>query len=265
MPPAFGCYTRPQRWGAGLLFVLQWEYTVTGGCCNGVGSGIFYEQSAAGVGLAMDAFSVSMANGLRQPEMSRKRMAALPDLCRFQAAMPLAGGSASTPCWRHSRRLRGHPLIALVLLGYIGGKMLWEAARRGGDRRCGVGFDPGRRHDAGRGYQHRRTVGGLYHCGSTAWLWHWCAALIAAVTFVLCYAASASAKIRHQAGGQGICAGRRDPHRHRAGDLCNRGVLSQNKRSPRCLWENGGGGDRSLRRNKRRNSKSNSGADHGSK
>ena len=34
----------------------------------------FFNSVLLGVGLAMDAFSVSMANGLHDPGMSRKRM-----------------------------------------------------------------------------------------------------------------------------------------------------------------------------------------------
>ena len=39
---------------------------------------LFIVNSAAlGVGLAMDAFSVSLANGLREPRMGRARMCAI--------------------------------------------------------------------------------------------------------------------------------------------------------------------------------------------
>ena len=41
-------------------------------------NGLFFLNSfLLGIGLAMDAFSVSMANGLNEPEMRRKRMAAM--------------------------------------------------------------------------------------------------------------------------------------------------------------------------------------------
>ena len=33
----------------------------------------FFNSALLGVGLAMDAFSVSMANGLHDPQMSRRR------------------------------------------------------------------------------------------------------------------------------------------------------------------------------------------------
>ena len=45
-----------------------------------------------GVGLAMDAFSVSLANGLSEPGMlRRKRLAIAGVFALFQAAMPLLG------------------------------------------------------------------------------------------------------------------------------------------------------------------------------
>ena len=34
----------------------------------------FFNSILLGVGLAMDAFSVSLANGLNEPEMKKKRM-----------------------------------------------------------------------------------------------------------------------------------------------------------------------------------------------
>ena len=54
---------------------------------------IFVVNSAAlGVGLAMDAFSVSMANGLREPGMSRGRMGAIAGVYAFfQYLMPITG------------------------------------------------------------------------------------------------------------------------------------------------------------------------------
>ncbi len=81
-----------------------------------------------GVGLAMDAFSVSLADGLADSEMKMKRMAKIAGVFAvFQFAMPMAGWfavhtAASKLMW-FSRLV---PWIALVLLLYIGGKMLKE-------------------------------------------------------------------------------------------------------------------------------------------
>ena len=45
-----------------------------------------------GVGLAMDAFSVSMANGLNEPDMKARKMLLIAGVFGgFQALMPLIG------------------------------------------------------------------------------------------------------------------------------------------------------------------------------
>ena len=49
----------------------------------------FFNSALLGVGLAMDAFSVSMANGLHDPRMSRSRgVQVAGTFAVFQAAMP---------------------------------------------------------------------------------------------------------------------------------------------------------------------------------
>ena len=54
---------------------------------------LFVLNSAAlGVGLAMDAFSVSLANGLHEPEMRRSRMCKMAGVYAFfQYIMPMIG------------------------------------------------------------------------------------------------------------------------------------------------------------------------------
>ena len=52
----------------------------------------FFNSVLLGVGLAMDAFSVSMANGLHDPKMSVKRMCIIAGAFGvFQAVMPMTG------------------------------------------------------------------------------------------------------------------------------------------------------------------------------
>ena len=52
----------------------------------------FVESILLGVGLAMDAFSVSLANGLNEPCMSRRKMSGVAGVFAvFQAVMPLIG------------------------------------------------------------------------------------------------------------------------------------------------------------------------------
>ena len=84
-----------------------------------------------GVGLAMDAFSVSLANGLHDPHMSRRRGAIIAGTFGvFQAVMPMAGWlCVHTIVELFSAFERFVPWIALALLGYIGGKMLMEGIK----------------------------------------------------------------------------------------------------------------------------------------
>ena len=88
---------------------------------------VFFLNSALlGVGLAMDAFSVSLANGLHDPHMSRRRGAIIAGTFGvFQAVMPMAGWlCVHTIVELFSAFERFVPWIALALLGYIGGQKL---------------------------------------------------------------------------------------------------------------------------------------------
>ena len=104
----------------------------------------FLNSALLGVGLAMDAFSVSMANGLHDPGMSRKRMCIIAGTFGvFQAVMPMTGWvCVHTIVEMFSSFETFIPWIALALLGYIGGKMLIDGA----ECRCPL--------HAGRGHQH---------------------------------------------------------------------------------------------------------------
>lgn len=84
-----------------------------------------------GVGLAMDAFSVSMANGLNEPCMKMRKMCQIAGVfAAFQALMPMAGWffvHTVSKCFKMFEKLI--PWIALFLLAFIGGKMLYEGIR----------------------------------------------------------------------------------------------------------------------------------------
>lgn len=84
-----------------------------------------------GIGLAMDAFSVSMANGIREPKMKRGKMCAVAGIfALFQFAMPMIGWVCVHTIVQYFRSFEKLiPWIALALLGYIGGKMLVEGIR----------------------------------------------------------------------------------------------------------------------------------------
>ncbi|MBR4168718.1 MAG: manganese efflux pump, partial [Lachnospiraceae bacterium] len=84
-----------------------------------------------GVGLAMDAFSVSLANGLNEPAMKGGRMSFIAGVFGiFQAAMPLIGWILVHTIATHFHKFeKWIPWIALLLLLYIGGKMILEGVR----------------------------------------------------------------------------------------------------------------------------------------
>lgn len=84
-----------------------------------------------GVGLAMDAFSVSLANGLNEPHMKKKKMCKIAGVFAiFQALMPMAGWVCVHTIVQYFRAFEKFiPWIALVLLLFIGGKMLIEGIR----------------------------------------------------------------------------------------------------------------------------------------
>lgn len=84
-----------------------------------------------GVGLAMDAFSVSLANGLNEPTMRRKKMGGIAGVFAiFQAVMPMIGWVCVHTIVKYFKIFEDFiPWIALVLLMFIGGKMLIEGLR----------------------------------------------------------------------------------------------------------------------------------------
>ena len=88
----------------------------------------FFTSILLGVGLAMDAFSVSLANGLNEPCMKKHRMCSVAGVFSFfQFAMPMIGWiCVSTIAQLFGAFEKCIPWIALLLLGFIGGKMLYE-------------------------------------------------------------------------------------------------------------------------------------------
>ena len=99
-----------------------------------LGFDFFFNSILLGVGLAMDAFSVSLANGLHEPTMRKRRMGLIAGIfAGFQFAMPMIGWVCVSTIAQYFKAFeKAIPWIALLLLGYIGGSMLLEAIR-GGD------------------------------------------------------------------------------------------------------------------------------------
>lgn len=92
-----------------------------------------------GVGLSMDAFAASICKGLAMGRIRWRQGAVIALLFGgFQALMPLLG-------WALGRQFEGYITsidhwIAFLLLGWIGGKMIWDAFHDEGSC-CPAGFD----------------------------------------------------------------------------------------------------------------------------
>ena len=88
----------------------------------------FVNSCLLGVGLAMDAFSVSLANGLHEPHMGVRRMSLIAGVFAFfQFTMPMIGWICVHTIVQYFTFFEKLiPWIALILLGYIGGNMLKE-------------------------------------------------------------------------------------------------------------------------------------------
>lgn len=126
-------------------FVTLYEHFVLFGGIYVDWSIMFFLNSILfGVGLAMDAFSVSMANGLRSPDMPRTKMIQIAGtFCVFQFLMPLLGWvCVHTIATTFQAVQKFIPWIALILLAIIGGKMVWEGLqhKQGEDPPPAVGF-----------------------------------------------------------------------------------------------------------------------------
>lgn len=93
--------------------------------------GLVIQSIALGVALAMDAFSVSMANGLNDPGMSKKKLCTIAGTFGgFQFAMPMIGWFCVTTIKELFSKFEMFiPWIALILLAVIGGKMLMDGIR----------------------------------------------------------------------------------------------------------------------------------------
>ncbi len=105
--------------------------------------GFFMQSALLGLGLAMDAFSVSLANGLNENKMKMHRMCLVAGVFAFfQFAMPMIGWvCVHTLVSVFSALEEVIPWIALALLGFIGGKMLYEGIKGGEDEEpAAVGF-----------------------------------------------------------------------------------------------------------------------------
>lgn len=92
---------------------------------------LFFNSIMLGIGLAMDAFSVSLANGLNDTNMSKPRMIGIAGIfAGFQTAMPLIGWVFVSYLTQYFEKVqKAIPWIALILLLFIGGKMLLDGIK----------------------------------------------------------------------------------------------------------------------------------------
>jgi putative Mn2+ efflux pump MntP len=93
--------------------------------------GLLVTAMGLGAGLAMDAFSMSLADGLHEPSMRRRRICLLAGVFAFfQFAMPMIGWLCVHTAASYFSAIQPFiPFVALALLLFIGGKMLWEGLR----------------------------------------------------------------------------------------------------------------------------------------
>ena len=151
---------------------------------------VFFMNSVLlGVGLAMDAFSVSMANGLNEPGMKRKKMLGIAGVFAFfQGLMPLIGWvCVHTVLQYFSAFEKLIPWIALILLVYIGGKMLLDGIKKKGEDEAeavGVGLSALMVQGVATSIDALSVGFTIADYGFVAALV--CTVIIAVVTFVIC-------------------------------------------------------------------------------
>lgn len=91
----------------------------------------FINSIMLGAGLAMDAFSVSVANALANPQMKKRKMLRVAGVFGgFQFLMPLIGWLCVKTVVNYFEAFEKFvPYIALILLVYIGGKMIFDSIK----------------------------------------------------------------------------------------------------------------------------------------
>ena len=92
----------------------------------------FCNSVMLGVGLAADAFSVSLANGLNEQNMPKRKMSLIAGMFAFfQALMPMLGWVCVHTVLQYFEAFEKLiPWIALGLLLFIGGKMLFDGIKK---------------------------------------------------------------------------------------------------------------------------------------
>ena len=149
----------------------------------------FVNSALLGVGLAMDAFSVSVANGMNEPCMRKRKMFAVAGMFGFfQALMPMLGWLLVHTLVSFFDALKPFiPWTALALLSFIGIKMIIDGVKKKEcEEKTTVGF-------AGLLIQGIATSidalsVGFTIASHTVWQALVCASIIMVITFAICVA-----------------------------------------------------------------------------
>lgn len=149
----------------------------------------FVNSILLGVGLAMDAFSVSVANGLKEPEMPLRRMCLIAGtFALFQGIMPLLGYTCVHTILQLFTSLQVLiPWIAMVLLVLIGIKMICDGVRKKASTEEVRPMGLRELFLMGIATSIDALSVGFTIAGYDAFMAVVCALIIAAVTFLICY------------------------------------------------------------------------------
>lgn len=98
----------------------------------------FVNSALLGIGLAMDSFSACLVNGMKDGNMKKSKMLGISSLfALFQALMPMIGWVCVHTIVQHFKAFEKFiPYIALILLCFIGGKMLYDAIKNKEENEC---------------------------------------------------------------------------------------------------------------------------------
>ncbi len=161
----------------------------------------FFNSVLLGVGLAMDAFSVSLANGLNDTKMKKNKMLGVAGVFAiFQALMPLIGWICVHTVMQYFTFFEKLiPWIALLLLGFIGGKMIFEGVKENSCDENGENCGSAKIGIGALLVQGVATSIDALSVGFTIADYNLkmallCAVIIAAVTFVICFGGIAIGK-----------------------------------------------------------------------
>lgn len=155
-----------------------------------LGFRFFFNSICLGIGLAMDAFSVSLCNGLNDPSMKRNKMAGIAAVFSiFQGLMPMIGWICVHTIVQYFTSFEVMiPWIALSLLCWIGSNMVYDGIKHQDEQGCCNGVCLKAILIQGVATSIDALSVGFTIAEYTISSALLCVILIAAVTFVICFA-----------------------------------------------------------------------------